>query len=232
MSALAKQAVNVEEAERLARSIHELVWKNREDFWRRGFGSTEIEMLDPALALELLGYSVQTAPFLGRNPINGSEVAGIIDGSRKTVDLSRQYPCRVQRFTSGHELGHAVRHPQLGALHRDRPLDGPTDRRDMIEREADEFSSCYLMPKRMVLRWFEALFGPGPFHLTEARLFDLTTGTSEMAWRRLSCPRNLSLTLAQAVQFGNQPIKGLCNSFKVSPSAMAIRIEQLGLVPT
>jgi Zn-dependent peptidase ImmA (M78 family) len=85
-------------------------------------------------------------------------VAGIIDKDKKEVFISRRYPVAVRNFTAAHELGHAIMHQQSG-LHRDKPIDGSAGgQRDPIEKEADYFAACFLMPEKLVCSVFKQRF--------------------------------------------------------------------------
>lgn len=71
-------------------------------------------------------------------------------------------PCNSRRgkFAAipAHELGHALLHVGLEAMHRDRPVDGPYNSTDIKERQANKFAACFLMPSKLVEITFEQLF--------------------------------------------------------------------------
>lgn len=126
--------IKVAEIEALVEQLKQAIWQQRHLLWPQGIPSDPVEMLDPKVALYLLGYQVYERHTLGEiEP--GVDVAGTIDKTSKRVELSRTMRPEVMNFTAAHEMGHAVMHQQSG-LHRDKPLDGSNaGQRDQIEEE-------------------------------------------------------------------------------------------------
>lgn len=126
------------EIEQQARNLQKRIWQNRKQIWPNAIPSNPIDMLDPAIALEFIGYACDLDETLGQFISDGKliEVAGIIDKPSAKVHISRQFEHGIRRFTTAHELGHALLHETSG-LHRDRPLDGSALSRDAVEYEAD-----------------------------------------------------------------------------------------------
>lgn len=218
--------------EKLASDLHARLWRERESLFGGIPPSDPIELLDPALALHLVGYDFTIDEGLGKYRGNGGyvEVAGLIDRPSKTVRVSRRFPTNVRTFTAAHELGHAVLHAAGGGIHRDRPLDGTKFSRDPTELEADTFATFFLMPGRLVRTRFAGLFGTDFFELNDHTAFALSGASVEEI--RSECPtlRHLSRMLASAERFNGRHFVSLADQFRVSNEAMAIRLEELELV--
>jgi len=115
-------------------------------------------------------------------------------------------------------------------LHRELPLDGLRQQRAPLEQEADYFSACLLMPRRAVISEFDARFGSKyPLVLNETVAYHLKADAGLL----FSQP-NGSLLFAEAVaraqQFDRRRFTSLAQYFGVSARAIAIRLEELGLV--
>ncbi|WP_332814752.1 ImmA/IrrE family metallo-endopeptidase [Ramlibacter sp.] len=221
-----------EEIEQLARRLQIRIWERRSEFFQRGKLIDPLDALDPVIAFKLLDYEVEITGALGLHPKAGdaaSNVAGIIDKPNRKVLLSSGFPASVRNFTAAHELGHAVMHDFVG-LHRDRPLDGTSGSQDPQEREAEKFAAYFLMPRKLLTKVFESIFGNGPFELTDETRFALAGALPrESRWQ----PRNrreISRVLASTPVFNGVNILPLMTQFRVSKEAMAIRLEQLALL--
>jgi hypothetical protein len=219
------------EIEAKATDLQRMMWQDRRQIWLVTAPPNPIEILDPAIAFRLIGYDFDLEETLGQDFHDGKqiEVAGIIDDTSKEVRISRQFPYDVRSFTAAHELGHALLHDARG-LHRDRPLDGTSVSREPIEREADKFASYFLMPGKLVKARFEAHFGTSCFFLNDDTSFALTRGTSLDPSKDCKTLRDLSRILAHAMSYNGLRFDSLASQFKVSTEAMAIRLEELGLV--
>jgi Zn-dependent peptidase ImmA (M78 family) len=158
------------------------------------------------------------------------EVAGIVDNASGTVEISRRFAPSTRKFTTAHELGHAVLHEGSG-LHRDRGLDGAsTGRRDPREAEADVFASYFLLPEKQVRGAFGKRFLTEEFGLTEATAFALSSGSLRHLQGRCRTARDLARILAGAQQYNGAHFRSISERFGVSIEAVAIRLEELGLV--
>jgi hypothetical protein len=217
---------NLLEIEEQARLIQIKMWKERANLWPMATPTNPIEILDPTIALKLIGYDADLEETLGQFSIDGKlvEVAGIIDGLSKRVKVSRQFEPHIRSFTSAHELGHAILH-ETGRLHRDRPINGETISRSTIEFEADKFAAYFLMPRKLVQTIFKRIFLTNKFVLDESTAFALGLNAQKFKTRR-----QLSRLLASAEQFNGKQFKSLASQFKVSVDAMAIRLEELELL--
>ena len=221
--------------ERKAHELHINIWKQRHQIFPEGVPTDSVQLLDPAIASQCVGYKYDLLESLGEFHSQGSssEVAGVIDRSAKRISISRRLPYNTQRFTAAHELGHALLHE--GALmHRDRPIDGSNKMRgprEAMEIEADKFASYFLMPERLLKERFEKVFGvKGVFILTDDAAFALDSAETEKLIIQCKTSRGLSRVLANAERYNGRDVNSLAVQFGVSGEAMAIRIEELGLV--
>ncbi len=214
-----------------ARHLQGVIWRNRESIWPDGVPEDPVAMLDPQIAIRSIGFNFYMEETLGQFVFEGKrhEVAGSIDRDWNTIRLSRQLPFVTQRFTAAHELGHALMHEQTG-LHRDRPLDGSsTAPRSKIEVEADQFASCYLMPENLVKSRFSNIFGTEKFVLDDTTQFFLENGGVNVNEKCTSL-RSLARVLSSIQSYNGRHFDSLAKQFHVSIEAMAIRLEELGLI--
>ena len=225
--------MNKEAIELEARKLHIETWEKRKTLWPNGLPS-HFDMLDPRVGAHILGITYQTLPeikILERRE-NQYEIAGIIERQFKRISISERFPIEVQRFTGAHELGHWQLHPGEH-MHRDRPaVYSPelSQRRPRIEKEADYFAACYLIPRKLLLREFRNRFSLEPLIINDTSAFYLCSGDSSSLL--YSDPDSLAceLAVASARSFRGQHFTSLAEIFKISPTAMAIRLNQMGLV--
>jgi Zn-dependent peptidase ImmA (M78 family) len=200
---------------------------------RHPFGVPDIPTLfDPRNVADHCELFYETRDRLDTDYLGGGEAAGLWQRDRSTILVSRRFSYEVQRFTAGHEIGHFILHPQVGSrtLHRELSVDGPRANRPLIEREADHFSACLLMPRKAVTAQFDARFGSKhPLVLTETVAYHLKADERAL----FAQPRG-SLMFAEAVaraqQFDRRRFVSLAKYFGVTARAMAIRLEELDLV--
>ncbi|TFW09529.1 ImmA/IrrE family metallo-endopeptidase [Oxalobacteraceae bacterium OM1] len=229
----AKTKYSGEDIESRASDLRRIIWHRRAELWADAeVPADPAQLLEPEVALRLLGYSFNVVETLGSFPLKGKtyEVAGLLEAQPGRVSVSRQLRQEVRRFTAAHELGHVILHPQLKEAHRDRPIDGSEVARTRIEAEADKFASSFLMPAALVRSRFATTFGQGTLSLTDDTAFALFgTGLGE-ARQRLTTLRDLSVLLASAERYNGRPVVSLAKQFRVSPTALAIRLEELDLL--
>jgi len=218
------------EIEQLARNLQVKMWKNRTEIWRNAVPSNPINVLDPMIALQLIGYDCDIDETLGQFYSDGKpiEVAGTIDNQSKRVRISRQFPQSIRSFTAAHELGHALLH-STAKLHRDRPLDGSSISRNTKEFEADKFATFFLMPRKLVQTVFERMFLTNKFYLNESTSFALGYDYLELKNKHMSL-RQLSRMLVSTERYNGLQFNSLASQFRVSTEAMAIRLEELELL--
>ncbi len=217
----------------LVRELHSLLWRSRRALFPDRRHVDPLELLDPILTLRFLGFECNLVESLGQYALEGQnvEVAGTVDASGRSVEVSRQFEPPVRKFTAAHELGHAILHPAQ-ALHRDRAFDGTQlrDPRDRTEWEADVFATYFLMPDKLVRARFEALFRTSEFVLNEETAFALNAGDIEELRARYIETRHLSRLLAKTTYYDGCHFDSLAQQFGVSFEAMAIRLEELRLI--
>lgn len=216
------------------RQLHKMIWEKRNQFWPDGVPIDPVKLFEPSIASRCIGYGYELAEYLGEfhEPGSNSEIAGMIDRIRKRISISRRLPYNTLRFTSAHEMGHAMLHRGT-LMHRDRPLDGSSKMhgsRDTIEIEADKFASLFLMPEKFVRGRFAQVFGVASvFVLTDDTAFALEPANPEGLINRCKTLRDLTRVLAKTEQYNGRHVNSLAAQFGVSVEAMAIRIEELGL---
>ena len=224
-----KGKISYKHIERAARQLAHFIWQQKEALWKDGVPDDPAELLNPEKAFELLGYKVFKRSSLG--VIEGDiDIAGIIDKDNRTVELSMLMSPEVMNFTAAHEVAHAIMHQQSG-LHRDKPLDGSaTGPRDHIELEADKFAAYFLMPAKLVRSRFDERFPPELLQRDNLQHL-LNRNKDKRVDKELSTKRGLARALAGLDSMNGEAIFSLAEQFKVSREAMAIRLEELKLVP-
>ena len=157
-----------------------------------------------------------------------------MDRPSKNIVIASRFGNEVARFTAGHELGHWDLHPREVNIHRDLPVNGlERDVKDPIEREADHFSACFLMPERLVRKVFHEMFltEGKPFVFNQLAIYNLHTNEFDELLYPAIDSYERELTLARARSFGRRHYqRSLAELFQVSAATMAIRIRELRLV--
>lgn len=215
------------------RNLHARMWRERSAIWGSSPPGDPVTMLDPVVALRLIGFDFELEEGLGQMPgKNGPiEVAGLIDTNTKLVRVGRQFSVAERTFTAAHELGHAILHPTLGALHRDRVLDGSPIAADRVEIQANKFATLFLMPEKLVRARFREMFQADSFVPSEETSFALSSCSLSDFFRSCSSRRSLARLLAGAERYNGRHFVPLHQQFRVSREAMAIRLEELQLFP-
>jgi hypothetical protein len=124
------------------------------------------------------------------------------------------------RFTVAHEIGHWQMHREVRDLHllgQGRNPAAVGSYRE-FEWQADKFASYLLMPEHLVRRQWKAVFGQ------EDPLI-LKTDVAAMG------ASNLGSRAEFVEAFANHHSESLASEFKVSVTAMRIRLQELGLLP-
>jgi Zn-dependent peptidase ImmA (M78 family) len=218
------------EIERLSINFQRALWGRRVEY---GVGpdSSPVDILNPEIAAKFLGYEYSYSSSLGWFSRGKKQivVAGIIDRSRRVIEISTDVEPRMARFTAAHEIGHAILHPNQSGLHRDRPIGGATEARNRIEYEADKFATFFLMPEKHLLQEFSWRFIL-PFELQEETAYALLGKPYEVAQEILPTLRHVARELAGATQFNGCGFTSLADYFGVSVETMAIRLEELALI--
>lgn len=220
--------------EQAARSLQIDIWK-----WRESMLTSIPElvaMLDPALAAQYLGVLYEERPSLGRFGFRGSqfEVAGALDRNARRILLSQVFPWDQRRFTAAHEIGHWILHPNEVSIHRDRPINGLTETfysKPAKEREADYFAACFLIPRKLLIRVLEENFQTSlPFRFDDAAAFYLRPDDpGSLTWADTdSFDRGMALATARS--YAGRHFTSLARTFQVSPSTIAIRLQESDLI--
>lgn len=217
----------------IAKNVHSELWLNRDQIWTNATQLLPVHIIDPATTFRLHGYEYEETVTLGQDYIDGAlvEVAGYVDNEKKIAKVSKRFPLDVRRFTSAHELGHAILHEEK-LLYRDRALDGEAtgEKRTPVELEADRFATFFLMPEVQVRDIFAQIFGTERFEVNKDSAFALGFKSIGALRSELPTVRHISCRLATTSFYGGMPTRCLCEIFGVSQTAMAIRIEELSLV--
>jgi formiminotetrahydrofolate cyclodeaminase/Zn-dependent peptidase ImmA (M78 family) len=229
---LNNQNLSNRDIENVAKEIQNILWRYRNTIWKKKTPETPREVLKPHTAIvKLLNYKIVKRESLGFYNIYGDsvEVAGIIDNDNKAIGISEKFSNEIQNFTLAHELGHAILHEQTG-LHRDKAIGDLSVTREPIELQADKFATYFLMPKKQIKEFFKEIFFMEKFTLNEDNVFALTGGSLTSFRFKCKNQRELSRIISSAESFYGAPFKSMAEVFNVSIEAMAIRLEELGLV--
>lgn len=217
----------------IAREVHIAMWHRRSDLFPTRKDVVAADMLDPSAALKGIGFSVSEAESLGQySGADGLfEVAGVLDYSNLDVQISRRFAPEVRNFTIAHELGHTILHAASG-MHRDRALDGSGggQAREPRETEADLFASYFLLPEKLVRGTFQKRFLTQRFLLNDDTAFALGLKSLDSLRSKCRTQRDLARLLSNAEHFNGVHFHSLARQFRVSAQAMAIRLEELGLI--
>jgi Zn-dependent peptidase ImmA (M78 family) len=198
-----------------------------------GHGHTRspFDMLHPWLAAHFLNLKYIEEPALDRfgRAMVGHEVAGFVDRSRRLIAVSTDFDSETRRFTGAHEICHFLLHPNLENLHRDRPIKGMshiTQQQPIVEREANFGGGCFLMPRKLVEKHFKKVHGCAiaDYRFTESEAWRLRPNDSASILQAQANKRNRAVALAN---YRLGVYQSLARCFDVSPSAMAIRLEEL-----
>jgi Zn-dependent peptidase ImmA (M78 family) len=218
-----------QEIEAIARRLQNTLWEGREDIWKTK-PKHPVDVLDPTIGLESVGYLCEQVPSLGRFSASGDrfKIAAVIDDQELHVKVSEENRPDTVRFTTAHELGHAILH-KCDGLHRDRPIGEARSRpmKDRREREADKFASYFLMPAKQLVKAFRRRFGGRALTLTEDVAFALGPESGGDIDPTSSSRREFARALADTHQFEQNHFHSLAEKFGVSVEAMAIRLEVL-----
>ena len=117
-------------------------------------------------------------------------------------------------------------------MHRDRPFDGSTSSslRESVEVEADKFATYFLMPEKVVRKAFKQMYRTDLFYLSEETMFAFASSSTVARAEKCKTLRDLSRILASIECYNGLNVISLACQFGVSTEAMAIRLEELGLL--
>lgn len=225
--------MNRTDIELASRELQRGIWGQRETLIPGSVLSVR-DVVTPSIAALYLGLDYQEYPDLGNFGYRGERfsIAGLIDRNKKKIAVSTRFSDGTVRFTAAHEIGHWVLHPGEVHLHRDRPIGGITSQgRSELERDADYFAACFLIPKKQLVHSMQLLFGAKlPFRIDEAAAFHLSPHDPEALLRYDENAIQSAVAVASARSFGNRRFDSLAQQFGVSISTMAIRLNELELI--
>jgi IrrE N-terminal-like domain len=186
-------------------------------------------------------HQVLRIPMLHEQP----DVLGAIWVDRETVLIDHSLDPQKKpsmsgryRFSVGHEIGHWRLHRSYVANDTSQTwlFDAPSEptmicrssqAKEPIERQADFFSSCILMPRHRVYREWKECFG----RTRPLLLSDLRPNGKEMTRAQsLMCDQGKSEATAVDDALFERVAKPIAREFAVSPAAMRIWLERLGLL--
>lgn len=191
-----------------------------------------IELFSPENLADYLGVSYRVVDVIPSSNPN-FEVAGILDRTNKNILVSNIFPIEQRRLTGIHELNHWMLHKHVGrdCLHRDRSITHTPEGNavEWWEFEATHLACLYLMPEKLVKIKFSELFGLPigvPLIFDDNTAFYLGRNIEEL---RGMDDKQKAFTLATTQKYGRD-IDSLHKQFKVSSTAMAIRLLELNLI--
>lgn len=225
------QVIEYEKVEGYVRDLQREIWDHQASLWP-GETLSPLEMFTPETAARVLGVNLEYGNIVQFGSRNARyALGGIIDRQRNLIALSDHLTDpAIIRFTGGHEVGHWNMHKGM-VMHRDIPVRGmadPRERRPIEEVQADYYSACYLVPKKILLKAFRARFGTAILKLNETTAFWLAGNDAD----DLVCSPIDSLDFERAVasstRFDGRQFESLTSVFRVSNTTMAIRLKELG----
>jgi hypothetical protein len=218
------------------------VWHRRDELWAEPpLAPEDLFPLDLERVIQgVLGLTLEEPEEISSAPGSAStgDVAGLIDRSARRIVVAQKYQVDWRRFTQAHEVGHFLLHNAI-VYHRERILSGGElanrTMRSPVEQEADLFAAELLMPSKILVEIVNQRFG-GPIgvsQLTDEAAHLLSAGCeieSSPSDFMNGGRRFVAMALSRLSTFGQQHFVPLVRRFGVSPTAMAIQLEDLRLV--
>ena len=217
--------------EQAARKLQLELWDRQCSLWP-GENVTPLDICDPWVAAKYLGFEVQEGWLSNDGTRLGFQLGGFINRPARLIAISDNQKPRTKLFTLAHEVGHLLMHPGLHH-HRELPIHGMTEPRepsDPKERQANHFAGCFLVPEKQLRLAFEACFRARSLKLTDTRAWELLGANYASLMNSPYPSLTFERLVAQAQRFGGHQFGSLHDLFQVSPTTMAIRLHQVGLV--
>lgn len=217
--------------EQAARKLQLELWDRQCTLWP-GQNVTPMDVCDPWVAAQYLGFEVQEGWLSSTGTKKGFELGGFINRPARVIAISDEQKPRTKLFTLAHEVGHLLMHPGLHH-HREMPMHGLTEPyapADPKERQANHFAGCFLVPEKQLRRAFLACFGVERLKLTDTVAWELLGPSYASLMNSPNPLPAFERVVAQARRFGGRHFDALYDLFQVSPTTMAIRLRQTGLV--
>lgn len=212
------------------KELHKELWRAKELLWPDQ-SVQPIQMLEPWAVAHILGITYDELPNLGSTRFTNFKVAGSLDRQANRIAVSTEFSPTTVRFTAAHEIGHWEMHTGQ-IMHRDRPITGSTlEARPPLEREADYFAACLLMPAQLLADYFSQLFQTKiPLSIDDTVAFHLSPHDHQSLTRADQNSLERELAVAKCRSFGGFHFDSLAQIFRVSDLAMALRLKELGLI--
>jgi hypothetical protein len=225
-----------------ARNLLVSCWRRRFELWRG-----KVEKLDDFLlfapnkiATDILGLTVvevREIPSAGVFSGKPSQVVvvGEMNRQEKRIVYAPKYGFVQGRFTLAHEIAHYVLHPGM-VLHRELPLTHEKNRSLLSseEREANLFGAELLMPGRSVQEQFLNRFAGivDGREKNESVFYWMSQQEPNLNKDEFFAPdpKYRAKHIAKTRYCYGRPVISLCDFYRVSVSAMAIQLLDLGLV--
>lgn len=226
----------------LARSTLIRAWRPTSGVWSSA--ELAVRHLTPIpvekIAKQLFGLDVEWVPSISSEH-TGLEISACLDIPRHLITIANGpgHTLGEQHITLAHEIYHYIRHRGLSqTVYRERMMKGNEIddwTRPLREREADWFAVDFTMPEGLVTGAFHDRYGvPIPLDLVDEQLvYWLESGTkrrlsiSDIQSRGINYLRYLS---AVNTWFAGKHFDSLVDHFRVTPTAMGIRLRELHLV--
>ncbi|MCY4532050.1 MAG: ImmA/IrrE family metallo-endopeptidase [Gammaproteobacteria bacterium] len=212
----------VDQAKKLRRSL----WHYRKDLTIENIDD-HIQILNPIVAAEFLDL-IYEKPEEIEYYDGQKEIAGMLIRPEKKIVIAQKFPPEFRIFTAAHEIGHWACHRDL-ISHRDISLDGSIISSNIQERQANLFAAELLMPSKLVETELKLRFPMffGQFIFNDDTAFILG---EDLRTLREMPTRYRSVKVASVAPYGGMYLNSMHQRFKVSKTAMAIRLETLGFV--
>lgn len=217
--------------EQTARDLQLDLWDRQCILWP-GENVTPLDVCDPWVAAKYLGIEVQEGWIRSEGTRQGFQLGGFINRPANLIGIADELKPRTKLFTLAHELGHMLMHPGLHH-HREIPMQGliePHEPTDPKERQANHFAGCFLVPGKQLRRAFLACFGMESLKLTDTVAWKLLGANYASLMNSPFPSLAFERVVAQTQRFDGHQFVSLHNLFQVSPTTMAIRLRQTGLV--
>ncbi|MCB2427984.1 ImmA/IrrE family metallo-endopeptidase [Methylophaga pinxianii] len=228
--------MNYKHIQKTAYELQKAIWYEKEKLLPNQ-QPTALELLKPELAAKILGLRYQTYQDLGNQKFSFKgqryKVAGLIDRQQKVIGVLEDKP-ESMKFTGAHEIGHWLLHPNE-IMHRDRPISSNylnQEQKPQLEKEADYFAACFLMPPKLLKNCFMNSFclNNMPFIFDEHTAFHLDPSDPCILLETSEDSLDRELALASCSSYAGRRFKSLSELFGVSTSAMAIRLKELKFI--
>jgi hypothetical protein len=163
-----------------------------------------------------------------------TNLAGWVDRSKKKIVVARELPPELGRFTLAHEVGHFLLHPNVVQFRDDPRTDLALreEHKSPLERQADLFAGFLTMPRKLVVHFYERMFG-SPIDgasLTEDQAYAVLGENGIVSVIAQLSALDLAKLVAERTSLVFEQPRALTEIFGVSSTAMGVQLLRLGLV--